>query len=316
MLRTCTYAISSLSEENRDRERGEKRKSSRKKTSSINFELEVRKTKFPRRRTREFLFLPCLIKGGGEDTREIYFSNKPGWKSSERTLLHARGKHTRELGLTLTRATGPWEWRRERQRWGCFSSPSEAVNPSGGESAELRANNWPVGARLLRACPRHWLSKTKVRKCLTSSVVGSVGSVDRSVGSIRFDSIRFGSVRHTAPHRYTRRYCRDEFCTSEYITPNVCRPIMTILFHLIRPRPLVLFPLLFLSTLRSTFVPRSISLFLLLLVVCSSTAFRFVALSLSLSLSPPHSLPFGGAFRVRDVGQTRDRWTGIDGGSR
>lgn len=138
--------------------------------------------------------------------------------------------------------------------------------------------------------------------------IGRFGrSVDRSV---RFDSIRFGSVRHTAPHRY----CRDEFCTSEYITPNVCRPIMTILFHLIRPRPLVLFPLLFLSTLRSTFVPRSISLFLLLLVVCSSTAFRFVALSLS--LSPPHSLPFGGAFRVRDVGQTRDRWTGIDGGSR
>lgn len=181
---------------------GEKRKSSRKKTSSINFELEVRKTKFPRRRTREFLFLPCLIKGGGEDTREIYFSNKPGWKSSERTLLHARGKHTRELGLTLTRATGPWEWRRERQRWGCFSSPSEAVNPSGGESAELRANNWPVGARLLRACPRHWLSKTKVRKCLTSSVVGSVGSVGRSIGrfgSIRFGSVRFGSAHGTTP---------------------------------------------------------------------------------------------------------------------
>lgn len=188
------------------------------------------------------------------------------------------------LGLTLTRATGPWEWRRERQRWGCFSSPSEAVNPSGGESAELRANNWPVGARLLRACPRHWLSKTKVRKCLTSSVVGSVGSVGRSIGSVRFDSVRFGSAHGSAPHRY----CRDEFCTSEYITPNVCRPIMTILFHLIRPRPLVLFPLLFLSTLRPTFVPRSISLFLLLLVVCSSTAFRFVALSLSLSptLSP------------------------------
>ena len=114
-----------------------------------------------------------------------------------------------------------------------------------------------------------------------------IGRFGRSVGrfdSVRFDSVRFGSVRHTAPHRY----CRDEFCTSEYITPNVCRPIMTILFHLIRPRPLVLFPLLFLSTLRSTFVPRSISLFLLLLVVCSSTAFRFVALSLSLSptLSP------------------------------
>lgn len=312
MLRTCTYAISSLSEENRDRERGEKRKSSRKKTSSINFELEVRKTKFPRRRTREFLFLPCLIKEEGEDTREIYFSNKPGWKSSERTLLHARGKHTRELGFNTHPCHWPVGMASRAAAMGMFFFALRSGKSFGGRVGGAAGEQLAGCARLLRACPRHWLSKTKVRKCLTSSVVGSVGSVDRSVGSIRFDSIRFGSVRHTAPHRY----CRDEFCTSEYITPNVCRPIMTILFHLIRPRPLVLFPLLFLSTLRSTFVPRSISLFLLLLVVCSSTAFRFVALSLSLSLSPPHSLPFGGAFRVRDVGQTRDRWTGIDGGSR
>ena len=231
-----------------------------------------------------FYSSPVLSREEAKTLAKYTFQISPGGKVANGLFSTLVVNTLESLGLTLTRATGPWEWRRERQRWGCFSSPSEAVNPSGGESAELRANNWPVGARLLRACPRHWLSKTKVRKCLTSSVVGSVGSVDRSVGSIRFDSIRFGSVRHTAPHRY----CRDEFCTSEYITPNVCRPIMTILFHLIRPRPLVLFPLLFLSTLRSTFVPRSISLFLLLLVVCSSTAFRFVALSLSLSptLSP------------------------------
>lgn len=105
MLRSRMRSFLSRKKTEIERE-GEKRKSSRKKTSSINFELEVRKTKFPRRRTREFLFLPCLIKEEGEDTREIYFSNKPGWKSSERTLLHARGKHTRELGFN----THPCHW--------------------------------------------------------------------------------------------------------------------------------------------------------------------------------------------------------------
>lgn len=200
MLRTCTYAISSLSEENRDRERGEKRKSSRKKTSSINFELEVRKTKFPRRRTREFLFL--LSREEAKTLAKYTFQISPGGKVANGLFSTLVVNTLESLGLTLTRATGPWEWRRERQRWGCFSSPSEAVNPSGGESAELRANNWPVGARLLRACPRHWLSKTKVRKCLTSSVVGSVGSVGRSIGrfgSIRFGSVRFGSAHGTTP---------------------------------------------------------------------------------------------------------------------
>lgn len=201
VLRTCTYAISSLSEENRDRERGEKRKSSRKKTSSINFELEVRKTFLDDERAN-FYSSPVLSREEAKTLAKYTFQISPGGKVANGLFSTLVVNTLESLGLTLTRATGPWEWRRERQRWGCFSSPSEAVNPSGGESAELRANNWPVGARLLRACPRHWLSKTKVRKCLTSSVVGSVGSVGRSIGrfgSIRFGSVRFGSAHGTTP---------------------------------------------------------------------------------------------------------------------
>ena len=70
-----------------------------KKTSSINFELEVRKTKFPRRRTREFLFLPCLIKGGGEDTREIYFLNKT-------STAVCRGFSVKDLGEAQSQRGG------------------------------------------------------------------------------------------------------------------------------------------------------------------------------------------------------------------